>query len=94
MKKLIAVMIAVIVAFYVSYAAAADYGIEVPQYSPRDKGHWKTQILIKTICIDGYKFLVTYLPADVPYSSGIVSTIQMYQHIDSTASAVPMRCPK
>ena len=96
MKKLIIVVIVSIIALCVSYQAnAADYTINVPQYSEQyisGRSH-DTKILLKTICINGYKFLVTYIPVGSSDASPQLSVIQMYKASESSyKNESPMKC--
>lgn len=91
MKKFIAVIIVSIIALYVSVASAADYTVKVPRFGEPYDSKLETNIIIKTICIDGYKFLVTYFPVGLS-DSGTVSTIQMYKQQGLNAPSTPMKC--
>lgn len=89
MKKIIAVIIVSIIAFYFSFASAADYTVNVPRIDSSSRS--ETVVIIKTICIDGYKFLVTYFPVGTSDSVS-VSTIQIYKHQGFNAPSTPMKC--
>ena len=88
MKNFIAIL--AILVFYVSVASAADYTVKVPQYSCDAKR--ETSIILKTICINGYKFLVTYVPAHTAKSSAALTTTQMYKQQGLNAPSTPMKC--
>lgn len=72
---------------------AADYTVKVSKYSKISSiSENSATIMIKTICIDGYKFLITYTPAHSDESSPALNTIQMYEKV--SGMIYPMQCGK
>ena len=95
MKRLILIFTLALCGSLLTKVYAADYTVKFDPYA--DTRGNKAEVQIKTICIDGYKYLVTYTPLSPGGNRGHeASTIQMWKQTKSTTGGFlapePQKC--